>query len=542
MKICVDAYFYRKTISLMLARFRFFMILAAFVAVLSPLPAQNTPLVEMRGCWVATLNNIDWPSRPGLSPERQRMEFDSLLDVLRAMGFNAVFVQIRPAGDAFYPSPSAPWSRFLSGQQGIPPLPAYDPVQYMIEAAHKRRMEFHAWLNPFRATTNLDTASLAATHPMKALPPYRVNEWFFQYGSRYYFNPASPFVRQYLVNIVRDLVTRYDLDGIHFDDYFYPYKELGQEINDFNAFAADPRGFKTIEDWRRDNINLLVQNVSLEIKKTKPFVQFGISPVGVWRNLDQDYRGSDTKAGMTAYDDLYADVLLWMEKGWIDYVAPQLYWSIGFPPADYVKLSDWWSNNSFGCKVYIGLAAYKVGDAPPTDLGWNQPAQISKQIALNRYNPNIQGNLFFSASPLLRNPLGLQDTLKSRLFAKPALVPAGAAKGQVVPATPGICRIGGTKESIKLAWQVCNVSANGEMPYYYSLHRFPGSGVGDVNDGKSLVHLSSFNENSWTFEDTDVVPNELYTYVLVGYNRANMPGYPSEPVVVKKTKKSAKKK
>ncbi|MDX2133400.1 MAG: family 10 glycosylhydrolase [Saprospiraceae bacterium] len=526
----------------MLACFRFWLFSTAFILCLYPLSAQQAPLTEMRGCWIVTLNNIDWPSKPGLPPERQRMEFDSLLDALKATGINAVFVQIRPAGDAFYPTPSAPWSRFLTGQEGIPPLPEYDPVEYMVQAAHKRNMEFHAWMNPFRATPSLDTASLAASHPMKMLPEHRVREWFFPYGTRYYFNPGSPFVKQYIVGLVREVVTRYDVDGIHFDDYFYPYKEQGWELNDFDAFAADPRGFQYIDDWRRDNINRIVEAISKEIRQLKPYVQFGISPFGVWRNRDKDPNGSETNAGMTSYDDLYADVRLWLEKGWIDYVTPQLYWSIGFPAADYYKLSDWWGRNSFGRKVYTGHAAYKVGSSAVGDAAWNDPAQIRNQVQINRAVPGVQGSIYFSANALLRNPLGVRDSLRNNLYALPAVVPPAAGATMVAAATPRICRVKGEKNSVKLAWQVCNIASGGEMPYYYTLHRFPGSGVGDINDRRYALHITEYNDNTWIFEDKDVAPKEIYTYVLVAYNRANMPGYPSEPVVVKKTKKSAKRK
>ncbi len=505
----------------------------------------TAPVAEMRGAWIATSFNIDWPSKPGLSVDQQKMEFDSLLDVLKAMNMNAVFVQIRPAGDAMYKSPNVPWSKFLTGQQGLAPVDStYDPMEYMIQSAHDRRMEFHAWLNPYRATLDLDTAALSPIHPLRSLPNNRKAQWFFRYGRRFYFNPANPSVQQYLVNVVKDIVLRYDVDGIHFDDYFYPYKEPGETLNDYNEFAADPRGFTNVEDWRRDNVNRLISGVSTNIKKIKPYVRFGIGPFGVWRNREVDpVMGSDTRAGVTCYDDLYADVLLWMKNGWIDYVAPQLYWSIGFVPADYEILVDWWSKNTYGKQLYIGHAAYKINNAP-NDINWSRPDEIKRQITLNRGNPNVNGSLFFSVRPLLRNPLGVQDSLITTLFKTPSLVPPSAALSKIPPATPQICRVQGSASSVKLAWNICDVISAEQMPYYFAIYRFQGETVGDFRNPRNLLATTAFNADAekWTFEDQTAVEGEFYTYVVTAFNRPNVESYSSEPVFVKKTASTAKKK
>lgn len=506
----------------------------------APNQAQHPPIVEMRGAWIATVANIDWPSKPGLSPDRQRMEFDSILDVLRGTGINAVFVQVRPAGDAFYPSPSAPWSKYLTGVQGQAPEPYYDPLQYMIEAAHTRRMEFHAWLNPYRATFDLDTASLAPSHPLRSLPPERLSQWFFRYGNRFYFNPANDLVIRYLTNLVHDICLRYDVDGIHFDDYFYPYKEPGQFLDDYNEFAANPRGFSNLEDWRRDNINRMIESVSKSIKSFKPHVKFGVGPFGVWRNSDRDpINGSETRSGVTSYDDLYADVLLWLRNGWIDYVAPQLYWSIGFAPADYDALLDWWSRNTYGRHLYIGHAAYKVG-AGGNDPGWNDPRQIGMQVRNARAYSNVQGGIYYSARPLMRNPLGLRDTLIRNLYPNQALMPPFRGLSKLPPATPQFCGLKGTPAAVRLAWQVCDVASGEEMPYYYAVYRFPGEGVGDFQDSRSLLFLSAFNPEKLTFDDVTTQDGQYYTYVVVAYNRYHAESYSSEPLYVKRTRKGAK--
>jgi len=507
----------------------------------------DAPPAELRGAWIATVANIDFPSRPGLSCQQIKTEFDSLMDVMKAMNMNAVFVQIRPAGDAFYKSPTVPLSKFLVGRQGARLDDSlFDPLQYMVQAAHDRRMEFHAWLNPYRATFDPDTAALDSLHPLRALPNHRKAEWFFRYGNKWYFNPASPSVRMYLTNVVKDIVLRYDVDGIHFDDYFYPYKESGlnldDALDDYNAFAAGKHNFTDIGDWRRSNVSLLVESVSKTIKQYKPYVKFGISPFGVWRNKERDpVRGSNTRAGVTCYDDLYADVLLWAEKGWIDYVVPQIYWSIGFPPADYEILVDWWSKNLSGKQLYVGHAAYKINNSP-NDKNWEKEEEISRQIAMNRANPNVNGSVFFSARSLMRNPLGIQDTLMSKLWRHPALVPPIPSLSKATPTKATICRVKGTPSTVQLTWNLCELLSADEMPFYFALYRFDGEGVGRLDNPRHLLGLTPFYADKFYFEDYTAIEGEYYTYVIVSYNRANVAGYPSDPMFVKKTKKGAKRK
>jgi uncharacterized lipoprotein YddW (UPF0748 family) len=517
-------------------------LVAIYLLTTTILSAQSStaPVAEMRGVWIASVANIDWPSQSGLSTERQQFELDSMMDVLKGMGINTVFLQVRPNGDALYPNKYAPWSKWLTGKQGTPPAPYYDPLAYAIAGAHKRKMELHAWLNPYRATFDGDTASLAASHMFKALPREYRNQWLFKYGNRYYFNPANPNVVDHLVEIVGDIVTRYDVDGIHFDDYFYPYKEAGETLNDYNEFASYSRGFTNIEDWRRDNINRLIQGTNTKIKKIKPWVKFGVSPFGVWRNKDKDpVRGSDTRAGITCYDDLFADVLLWLEKDWIDYVAPQLYWSIGFAPADYKILTEWWIKNANGKHVYTGHAAYKIANSS-NDANWNDPSETSKQIALNRSTEAIKGSIYFSAKQLLKNPLGVADSLRTSLYTSKALQPAMAYRSKTMPATSTICNFKSTPSTVKLGWSSCNIQSGAETPYYFAIYRFFGKELGDFNDPANLVGITEFNPEQWLFEDRNVYAGEYYTYVVTGLNRWHVPGYSSNPILVKKTKKSAK--
>jgi uncharacterized lipoprotein YddW (UPF0748 family) len=291
---------------------------------------------EFRGVWVATVANIDWPTSPTDPYSKQKEDFIKLLDYYHSLNFNTVIVQIRAAGDALYPSRFAPWSRYLTGKEGLKPQTNEDPLSWMILETHRRGMEFHAWLNPYRATMNLDTVSLSPDHDF-----YKNRDWMVKYGSKYYYNPGLPEVRAHLINVIEEVVKNYLVDGIHFDDYFYPYKENGVKFNDGEAFEMYNMMDQSIEDWRRENVSLLIWEVSEAIKSQKPWVQFGVSPFGVWRNKDKDPLGSRTNASQTNFDDLYADVLSWMRYGWIDYLIPQIYWSMDYNLAPYRELVNW---------------------------------------------------------------------------------------------------------------------------------------------------------------------------------------------------------
>ena len=319
--------------------------------------AQNPPQYEFRAVWIATVENIDWPSKKALPVAQQKAEFIKLLDMHKRNGMNAVVMQIRPVTDAFYPSQYEPWSEYLTGRQGLPPSPYYDPLEFMINETHKRGMEFHAWVNPYRAVFNIKLSSVSPTHVTRLFP-----KWFLTYGSKKYFDPGLPEAREHVTRVIRDVVERYDLDAIHFDDYFYPYKIPGKEFPDQASFARYGNGMAK-DDWRRSNVDTIIKMLSETIKSVNPRVKFGISPFGVWRNKSKDPMGSNTRAGVTNYDELYADILLWLREGWIDYVAPQLYWEIGFPLADYTVLLDWWSRYSYGKQVYIGHGIYRTLEA-----------------------------------------------------------------------------------------------------------------------------------------------------------------------------------
>ncbi|WP_200975109.1 glycoside hydrolase family 10 protein [Echinicola sp. 20G] len=380
------------------------------------LPLFTAPSREMRGVWIATVANIDWPSSGNDSFEKQKMDFLQILDFYHQRNFNAVFVQVRAAGDAFYPSELAPWSKFLTGKEGQSPKTSMDPLKWMIQAAHERGMEFHAWLNPYRATFNLDTKELSPKHDY-----FRHPDWMITYGTKRYYNPGLPAVQNHIANIVKEIVQKYDVDGIHFDDYFYPYKIKGLEFADQNAYRQHGRG-SSLADWRRQNVDQLIRKTSEIIDSEKPWVAFGVSPFGVWRNNSQDPRGSATKAGQTNYDDLYADPLVWIKNGWVDYIAPQVYWSMDHDAASYRTLLKWWSDKAQDIPIYIGNGSYKVRN--DGDEAWTSTFELPNQVAYARTIPGVEGNVFFRARSLMGNNRDVANLLLQNVYATPALAPS----------------------------------------------------------------------------------------------------------------------
>lgn len=365
--------------------------------------------ITFRGAWIATVANIDWPSEQATGDtELQKQEMLFLLDSLESIGINAIIFQVRPTADALYKSDYEPSSHWLTGKQGD--SLTWDPLEWTIEEAHLRHMEVHVWLNPYRVNlAKTDTSMICANHVWREHP-----EWFWCYNKQWYFDPGLDITREWICTVVADIVDRYAIQAIHMDDYFYPYPVGKLQLPDTKTFEKYPRGFTDIREWRRDNVNRAIEEIHRTIKECKPEVQFGISPFGVWRNASVDSTGSQTQAGITNYDDLYADIRLWIKKGWIDYVLPQLYWEIGKKVADYEVLAHWWANEVKGtnCQLYIGMAPYKLEGAKST-TAWGNGNEIERQMRLNRTIPEITGECFYSTRPLLRNPRGVCDSIKA---------------------------------------------------------------------------------------------------------------------------------
>jgi len=442
--------------------------------------AQVVPKREFRAVWVATVNNIDWPSKPGLSTDQQKKEAIAILDMHYKNGMNAIIMQIRPASDAFYKSDLEPWSRYLTGTPGKAPSPFYDPLQFWIEECHKRNMEFHAWLNPFRVAQKA-TEPLAGNHIAFKHP-----DWIVNYGGKLYFDPGLPQTREFVVKVVTDIVSRYDVDAIHFDDYFYPYP-LKEDFPDENTFLAYNRGFLADQkaDWRRDNVDLVIKMLSEQIKKTKPWVKFGISPFGVWRNKSDDPEGSETIAGTTNYDQLYADILKWQKNGWIDYCLPQLYWQIGHPSVDFVTLSKWWAAHAYNRAMYIGHAVYKL-EANATIPDWKDPNQLVKQIQLTRQIPQLGGSAFYSSIHFKRDLFGFDQILRDKLYKFPAIVPQMPWIDNKSPEMPNRFR----KRGNKLKWNPSKTENEMDIPVEYVVYMNIEGQKFDLNNPENIFTIT----------------------------------------------------
>lgn len=449
--------------------------LLVFLLIINSLPAKAKrkykdapipPKRELRAVWIATVANIDWPSKAGLSSEEQKKGIQEILDMHKSNGMNAVIFQVRPSSDAFYSSKSEPWSKYLTGKQGEAPNPFYDPLEYIIEECHNRGMEFHAWFNPYRIKLSTND-ELVDDHVINKNP-----EWGWEYGDKMFFDPGNPSVRNYLTGVVKDVVKRYDVDAIHFDDYFYPYQVNGEELPDSATFKLFPRHFEEdeIDDWRRDNVNIIIMMLDQAIKETKPWVKFGISPFGVWRNKSQHPEGSDTNAGTTNYDNLFADVLLWQQEGWIDYLMPQLYWRTGHPSVDFNTLAKWWGSKAYGRGMYIGHAVYKV-DTQSKYPEWRETGQLQKQIRIARGVDNIKGSSWFSSKHFSKDLLGFNDSLKYNYYRSPALVPCMQWIDSVPPSPPQNIRIEKVKKGKLIAWDAVEAVDELDKGRFYTVYR-----------------------------------------------------------------------
>lgn len=395
-----------------------------------PIPPTELPR-EFRAVWVATVGNMDWPSRRGLPAEQQQAELLRILDDAAALGLNAVILQVRPAADALYASALEPWSEYLSGTAGVPPAPYYDPLEFAVREAHARGLELHAWFNPYRARHPSGRSSLPPDHLSRTRP-----DLVQQYGTHLWMDPGEPDVQDWTTRVIVDVVQRYDIDGVHIDDYFYPYQERDRrgriipfpDDDSFRRYRA-AGGALPRDDWRRENVNTLVARLYREIKETKRWVKFGISPFGIWR---PGYPPS--VQGLDAYTTLYADARKWLADGWVDYFTPQLYWRIDAPQQSYPVLLDWWSQqNTFGRHLWPGNYIDRVGDS----RRW--PAEeIVAQVETTRAHPGAGGNVLFSMKTLLRNPDDLWGKLRGGPYRDPAVVPASPWLGDRRPDAPRI--------------------------------------------------------------------------------------------------------
>ncbi|WP_066941649.1 family 10 glycosylhydrolase [Microtetraspora fusca] len=469
-----------------------------------------TPKRQLRAMWISTVANIDWPSRTGLSVSAQQAELRAWLDLAVSRRMNAVMIQVRPTADAFWPSPYEPWSQWLTGTQGGDP--GYDPLAFMVAEAHARNLELHAWFNPYRVANHDDPTKLVSTHPARRNP-----DWRFAYGGKLYYNPGIPEVRTFIEDAIMDAVSRYDIDGVHLDDYFYPYPVSGETIPDAATFSKYGGGFSDIGDWRRDNVNRLVRELDQRIHAAKPWLSFGVSPFGIWRNSSTDPLGSRT-SGLQSYDAIYADSRQWVKQGWVDYIAPQIYWHIGYAPAAYDVLTAWWSDvvKGTGVQLVAGQAAYRVG-VSGQDAAWQNPAELSNHLYENRKHPEVVGDVYFSAKDVKSDRIGGFSALASAHYSKPALPPARGTGG--APAAPSITSATRTSNAVALSWQATG------SPTSYAVYRVAGTPT--TTDPCFFADARNLIATTRQASYTDTAPGDTATYYVTALDRWQQESAPS---------------
>ncbi len=485
----------------------------------APAPAPhgadvNAPIEQLRAMWISSVVNIDWPSATGLPVEAQKKQLTDWFDMARQLNLNAVMLQVRPTADAFWPSPYEPWSQYLTGTQGTDP--GYDPLGFAVEEAHKRNLELHAWFNPYRVSMQTDPSQLVPWHPARQHP-----EWVFAYGPKLYYNPGIPEVRRFVQDAILD-ATRYDIDGVHFDDYFYPYPVAGQTLPDADTFATYGAGFDDIEDWRRHNIDLLISEMNHRIHARKPWLKFGVSPFGIWRNASSDPAGSDT-GGTESYNANYADTRKWVEQSWLDYINPQIYWNIGLPVADYAKLTPWWAEQvrDTHVQLYIGEATYKVG----TSGAWLDPAELSRHLTLDQQYPEVDGNVYFSAVQMRADKLGATSELVAEHYQHRSLTPAMPHLDPRAPHRPTVTGVRRGDDGVTLSWH----ATGGHTPTSYAIYRFgTRPGADDFVDATHLIDTVHATGHHESYTDPTAVAGQAYTYAVVAVSRTSVR---SEPAV-----------
>jgi uncharacterized lipoprotein YddW (UPF0748 family) len=463
---------------------------------------------DLRAMWIATVRGTDWPDG-ARGRAQQQAKYRRLLDTAKRLNLNAVFVQVRPAADAFYPSPYEPWSQWITGKQGR--NPGYDVLGFMLNEAHARGLEFHAWFNPYRVSKGKKLGKLAANNPARQHPG-----WVRKYGDGLWYDPGLPQVRDHVTKVVLDVVRKYDIDAVHFDDYFYPYP-AGGDFPDKATYGTYGKGSKSKAAWRRKNVDTLVHGVYDQIHRAKPWVRFGISPFGVWRNRSTDPAGSATRA-LQSYDDIYADSRGWVKKGWVDYITPQLYWPIGDNRADYRTLIEWWSRQvrGTGVQLTIGHGAYRVGEPGP----WRKAGELSRQLEISGKSAGVRGAVFFSARDLASDRLGFAAKIGKNHYARSVIAPAAGKGRPPAPVGETTAKVGGG--SVTIRWR-------GSGAAVYGVYRVDGAKPAcRPVDPKTLITTVRGQSAS----DPTARAGATYTYYVTALDRTHHESAPAKGATI----------
>lgn len=467
---------------------------------------------EMRGAWIQCVNG----QFQGMGKEKMQQTLTYQLDELQKDGVNTIIFQVRPECDALYESKLEPWSRFLTGKQGQAPSPYWDPLQWMIEQCHKRGMELHAWINPYRAKTKT-TKQLASNHIAVRKP---MN--CFSYDDLFILNPGIAENRDYICEVAKDIVSRYDVDGIHMDDYFYPYPVKGETIPDAEQFRQFSNGIKDINDWRRYNVNLFIEQFYKTVHETKPWVKVGISPFGIYRNKKSSPIGSETN-GTQNYDDLYADILLWVNNGWLDYNVPQIYWEIGNKAADYETLIKWWSQHASGRPLIIGEDVERtVKYSDPQNANSHQ---LPAKMRLHRQLPAVKGTVLWYAKAAVDNVGNYGTALRNNYWRYPALQPSMPFISDKAPKKVSKVKPIWTSDGYVLFWTAPKGKNWQDEAVKYVVYCFAANEKVDINDPSKIVAVTAATYCKLPYNDG----KQKYTYVVSALNRLQ-----NESKVVKK--------
>lgn len=479
--------------------------------------AEGNPKREFRGAWLHVIGQSQWQNK---TTEQAKAYIRDQFDRLQAAGCNAVIFQVRPTADALYKSDLEPWSFWLTGKRGKAPDPMWDPMEYAIGEAHKRGMEFHAWLNPYRVTSNPKEV-LPADHPSKREP-----ERFVRFDGKIFFDPAFPQNRDAICEVVADIVNRYDVDAIHIDDYFYPYPANGKRFN------ADDASYKRFgnglprNDWRRHNVDLLIEQLHSTIKTAKPWVRFGVSPFGIWRNKASDPKGSDSN-GLQNYDDLYADPLLWAREGWIDYLAPQLYWTLDMKAAPSRHLAKWWNDNANGVDIYIGQEVKRTMDT--ADPRNNDRNELDTKVKLSRELPAVKGNVWWHGYWVTGNYKGVADSLAQKYQSTIALPPAYGDLDKRPAPVSGL-RLAKENGKTFLTWDAPATGRKAketDAVKFVVYEFFPGEKSDNLDDPQTIIAMTPLTR-VLVADDTDSESTKGLTFVVTSLDRMNRESEPTK--------------